>query len=82
LKAAAFHGSASGFSSSISAAAGTSVAPNDRVEYLFKQTSLAASGRTGTELQAKSRHKHLTTLGHYVRPHHRRKRPLTARQVS
>jgi site-specific recombinase XerD len=28
---------------------------------------LAASGRTAPELQAKSRHKHLATLGHYVR---------------
>jgi integrase len=89
LKAAAFHGSASGSSPSISAATWQSVAPNERVEYLFKQASLlhdphgagwtlhqlrhsalghlAASGRTGPELQAKSRHKHLTTLGHYVR---------------
>ena len=30
-------------------------------------THLAASGRTAPELQAKSRHKHLATLGHYVR---------------
>jgi site-specific recombinase XerD len=28
---------------------------------------LAASGRSAPELQAKSRHKHLATLGHYVR---------------
>jgi len=28
---------------------------------------LAATGRTAPELQAKSRHKHLATLGHYVR---------------
>ncbi len=28
---------------------------------------LAASGMSAPELQAKSRHKHLATLGHYVR---------------
>jgi integrase len=30
-------------------------------------TNLAAAGRTAPELQAKNRHKHLATLGHYVR---------------
>jgi hypothetical protein len=54
-----------------------------RAEYLFKHASLlhdphgtgedaalrhlAASGRTAPELQAKSRHKYLATLGHDVR---------------
>ena len=43
---------------------------------------LAADGRTAPELQAKSRHQHLASLGRYVRlgeqdlrPHHRRSRP-------
>lgn len=30
-------------------------------------THLASAGRSAAELQAKSRHKHLATLGHYVR---------------